>query len=100
MQSHMEARRKEKKRKKNVLCQEVLESLQLNSQVIEKPAPSMNLLRTLLSPLNRKAASHQLLLHTLPLPLNKKVANLPHQHDHLGRLQLPADRAQDLLVAL
>lgn len=98
VQSHMEARRK--KRKKNVLCQKVLESLRLDSQVIKKPAPRMNLLHTLLFPLNRKAVSRQLLLHTLPLPLNKKVANLPHQHNHLGRLQLPAGPAQDLLVAL
>ena len=100
MQSHMEARRKGRERRKNVLCQEVLESLRLDSQVIKKPAIRMNLLHALLSPLNRKAVSLQLLLHTLPLPLNNKVANLPRQQDHLVRLQLPASLAQGLPVAL
>ena len=100
VQSHMEARRKGRERRKNVLCQEVLESLWLDSQVIKKPALRMNLLHALLSPLNRKAVSLQLLLHTLPLPLNNKVANPPRQQDHLVRLQLPASLAQGLPVAL
>ena len=100
MQSHMEARRKGRERRKDVLCQEVLESLRLDSQAIKKAAPRMKLLYTLLSPLNRKAVSLQLLLHTLPLPLNNKVANLPRQQDHLGHLQLPASLAQGLPVVL